>query len=84
MRGRDTQAVSLGQYILPVGGVLALTILFALVFMMVPFLLSGSVYCALVGLVLGYRRYSVLVLISIGVPVFIWLMFETVLGIPLP
>lgn len=76
--------VSLVQYLVPVGGVLVFTILFAMIFMVVPFVLSGTLYCAGIGLLLGYRRHLILLLISVAVPGGIWLIFEMILGIQLP
>lgn len=75
---------ALRRHGVPVGGTLLLTILYGVLFIHVPFVPGAAVYCAAVGLVLGYRRLLVLTATSLAVPLVLHLVFESLLGVRLP
>tara|TARA_R110002110_G_scaffold216406_2_gene430409 strand:- start:2869 stop:3315 length:447 start_codon:yes stop_codon:yes gene_type:complete len=63
---------------------MALTIAFAVLFPIVPFLVLGISYCGLLGFFLGYRNYPYLLGMSLCFPVAVSLVFENLLDVPLP
>lgn len=82
--GATGNGIEIRQKLGPVTGVVIVTIVYALVFMAVPFALAGAVYCAAVALILGYRRILIVATAAIAIPMAIWLIFETMLGVSLP
>ncbi|MCP5372649.1 MAG: tripartite tricarboxylate transporter TctB family protein [Hyphomicrobiales bacterium] len=77
-------AVPLARRLAPLAVVLGLTTLFAALFARLPFLATSIPYSLLLGYLLGYRRLVFLVPTGVGVPVAVALVFEHLLGIPLP
>ncbi|MBJ3775616.1 tripartite tricarboxylate transporter TctB family protein [Acuticoccus mangrovi] len=76
--------LDLSRYALPVGGSLVLTTGYALFFTRLPFVPAAILYSAAVGLILGYRRLTVLAATAIAMPLGLFLLFESVLGVQLP
>jgi len=74
----------LRRHALPVGGTLLLTTLYGLLFTRVPFVPGAIAYCAALGLVLGYRRFLILGATSLALPIALFLVFQSVLGVRLP
>ena len=65
-------------------GLLAALIVFALVFEHLGFFLSAGVFIPVAALILGYRNYPVIVLTTIAVLIFVYLVFVKLLSVSLP
>ena len=65
-------------------GLLAALIVFAIVFEHLGFFLSAGIFIPVVALLLGYRNYVTIVLTTISVLIFVYLVFVKLLSVNLP
>ena len=65
-------------------GLLIALIVFALVFERLGFFISAGVFIPVVALILGYRNYLSIVLTTLSVLVFVYLVFVKLLSVSLP
>jgi len=83
-RDRDTGRLIITDHWPRFAGLIALLIVFALVFTHAGFYLSAGVFIPLAALLLGYRNYLVIALTDAGVLAFVYVVFEKVLSVVLP
>lgn len=65
-------------------GLLTVLIIFAVVFEQLGFFISAGIFIPVVALILGYRNYINLVITTVSVLVFVYLIFVKLLSVNLP
>ncbi len=84
LKDRSAGRLSLTDHLPRFLGLLAALAAFAVLFERFGFFLVAGVFIPLVAWLLGYRRKSVILLVTLGVLLFVWLVFVQLLNVNLP
>lgn len=84
LKNRETKKLHITDNLPRFWGLLACLIMFGLVFEHLGFFISALVFIPVVSLLLGYRNYLTIALTTIGVLIFVHLIFVKLLSVNLP
>ncbi len=84
LKDRSVSSLKLSDHMPRFFGLLIALIIFALVFEHLGFFISAGIFIPVVAFILGYRNTISIVLTTLGVLIFVYLIFVTLLSVNLP